>query len=89
MESDFQKLSLSLLLTNNIILYTFQCINKTFNLTLKQTQARKVCIKKFKNIPFFKESIDLLFASVYHEVSQFIVKTCNFQFKTIKRHNFL
>jgi ribosomal protein S3 len=95
MESDFQKLLKGLSLFTNKqynIITTFQCINKTFNLTLKQTQALKekfMLLQKFKNIPFFKESIDLLFASVYHKKSaNLLAKLVAFQFKTIKRHNF-
>jgi ribosomal protein S3 len=92
---DFQKLlrGLSLFTDKQYnIITTFQCINKTFNLTLKQTQALKekfMLLQKFKNIPFFKESIDLLFASVYHKKSaNLLAKLIAFQFKTVKRHNF-
>jgi ribosomal protein S3 len=94
-ESDFQKLLKGLSLFTNKqynLITTFQCINKTFNLTLKQTQALKekfMLLQKFKNIPFFKESIDLLFASVYHKKSaSLLAKLIAFQFKTVKRHNF-
>jgi ribosomal protein S3 len=92
---DFQKLLKGLSLFTNKqynIITTFQCINKTFNLTLKQTQALKekfMLLQKFKNVPFFKESIDLLFASVYHKKSaNLLAKLIAFQFKTVKRHNF-
>ena len=94
-ESDFQRLLRGLSLFTNKqynIITTFQCINKTFNLTLKQTQALKekfMLLQKFKNIPFFKESIDLLFSSVYHRKSaNLLAKLIAFQFKTVKRHNF-
>jgi ribosomal protein S3 len=93
--SDFQKLLKGLSLFTNKqynIITTFQCINKTFNLTLKQTQALKekfMLLQKFKNIPFFKESIDILFASVYHKKSaNLLAKLIALQFKTVKRHNF-
>ena len=94
-ESDFQKLLKGLSLFTNKhynIITTFQCINKTFNLTLKQTQALKekfMLLQKFKNIGFFKESIDLLFTSVHHKKSaNLLAKLIAFQFKTVKRHNF-
>jgi ribosomal protein S3 len=94
-ESDFQRLLRGLSLFTNKqynIITTFQCINKTFNLTFKQTQALKekfMLLQKFKNIPFFKESIDLLFSSVYHKKSaNLLAKLIAFQFKTVKRHNF-
>jgi ribosomal protein S3 len=94
-ESDFQKLLKGLSLFTNKqynIITTFQCINKTFNLTLKQTQALKekfMLLQKFKNVPFFKESIDLIFTSVYHKKSaNLLAKLIAFQFKTVKRHNF-
>ena len=93
--SDFQKLLRGLSLFTNKqynIITTFQCVNKTFDLTLKQTQALKekfMLLQKFKNIPFFKESIDLLFSSIYHRKSaNLLAKLVAFQFKTIKRHNF-
>jgi len=94
-ESDFQKLLKGLSLFTNKhynIITTFQCINKTFNLTQNQTQALKekfMLLQKFKNIAFFKESIDLLFASVYHRKSaNLLAKLIASQFKTVKRHNF-
>jgi ribosomal protein S3 len=94
-EGDFQKLLKGLSLFTNKhynIITTFQCINKTFNLTLKQTQALKekfMLLQKFKNIAFFKESIDLLFTSVHHRKSaNLLAKLIAFQFKTVKRHNF-
>jgi len=94
-EGDFQRLLKGLSLFTNKqynIITTFQCINKTFNLTFKQTQALKekfMLLQRFKNIPFFKESIDLLFSSVYYNKSaSLLAKLIALQFKTIKRHNF-
>jgi len=95
MRSDFQKLlkGLSLFTSKQYnIVTTFQCVNKTFNLTLKQTQSLKekfLLLQKFKNTPFFRESIDILFSSVFNKKSaHLLAKLLSFQLKTVKRHKF-
>lgn len=85
--------SLSLYTKNQFnIFLTFRCVNKNFYLTSKQTQSLKekfMLLQKFKNSIFFKESMNILFATVHYKNSaNLLSKFIAFQFKKIKRHKF-
>jgi ribosomal protein S3 len=74
------------------IVSTFHCLNKNFNLTQKQTQSFKekfMLLQKFRNAAFFKEGVDLMFASISNKkTANLLGKFIALQFKTIKRHKF-
>jgi len=87
----FESLSLFTSKKQNLIV-TFKCINKNYFLTKKQKIVLKkkfMRLQKFKNTDFFKEGLDILFASVFYKnsatlLSQFIA----FQFKKLKKSKF-
>ena len=66
------------LFKNNRVIVNFKCINKTFNLTVKQKksfQKKIMRLQKFRYTPFFKEGINLIFLSVYkHNSSKLLTK---------------
>lgn len=71
---------------------TFHCINKNFNLTLKQKNSFKqklLKLQKFKNNNFFNESINVLFITSYiKNSSSLLSQMISDQFKKLKRHKF-
>lgn len=72
----------------NIVIH-FCCINKDLNF-LKVVQKKNfVSLQKFRNTPFFKEGIELLFHVVCNKNSEnLLVKFIGFQIQKIKRHKF-
>jgi ribosomal protein S3 len=92
-ENKIQKFLKSLeLFKNNSVLINFKCINKNFNLTIKQKKSLKkkiMLLQKFRYTNFFKEGINLIFLSVYNnKSSKLLTKFIEMQLKTIKRHKF-
>jgi ribosomal protein S3 len=71
---------------------TFFCVNKNFNLTLKQKNSLKKTLfklQKFKNTNFFYESINILFIANYlSDSSNLVSKMVANQIKNLKRHKF-
>jgi ribosomal protein S3 len=92
-ENKIQKFLKSVeLFKNNNVFINLKCINKTFNLTIKQKKSLKkkiMLLQKFRYTPFFKEGINLIFLSVYkRNSSKLLTKFIEMQLKTIKRHKF-
>jgi ribosomal protein S3 len=79
------------LFTNNKfnIIINFCCINKDLNF-LKNTHKKTfLLLQKFRNTPFLKEGIELLFHVVYNTNSaNLLAKFIALQIKKIKRHKF-
>lgn len=79
------------LFTNNKfnIIINFCCINKNLNF-LKFSQVKKlILLQKFRNTPFLKEGVELLFHVVYNRSSaSLLAKFIAFQLRKIKRHKF-
>lgn len=79
------------LFTNNKfkISINFCCINKNLNY-LKFSQVKKlVLLQRFRNTPFLKEGLELLFHVVYNKnAANLLAKFIAFQLKKIKRHKF-
>jgi ribosomal protein S3 len=79
------------LFTNNKfnIAVNFCCINKDLNF-LKVTQKKNfILLQKFRNSPFLKEGIELLFHVVCNKNSaNLLAKFVSFQIQKIKRHKF-
>lgn len=71
------------------IVVNFSCINKNvqfYKLTQKKTF---ISFQKFKNTPFFKEGIELLFNVAYNKNSaNLLAKFIAFQLRKVKRHKF-
>ena len=80
------------LFKNNKIIINFKCINKHFNLTLKQKKSLKkkiMLLQKFRYTPFFTEGINLLFLSVYKKnTSKLLTNFIAMQLKKIKKQKF-
>lgn len=72
------------------IVVTFCCINKNLNF-LKSTQKKNfILLRKFKNTPFLKDGIELLFHVVLNTNSaNLLANFIAFQVKKVKRHKFL
>lgn len=72
------------------IVVNFSCVNKNVQF-LKLTQKKTfISFQKFKNTPFFKEGIELLFNVAYNKNSaNLLAKFIAFQLKKVKRHKFL
>lgn len=92
-ENKIQKFLKNLeLFKNNNVLINFKCINKNFNLTLKQKKSLKkkiMSLQKFRYTSFFKTGINLIFLSVYNsKSSKLLIKFIEMQLKTIKRQKF-
>jgi hypothetical protein len=92
-ENKIQKFLKSLeLFKNNTVLINFKCINKNFNITIKQKKSLKkkiMLLQKFRYTTFFKEGINLIFLSVYNnKSSKLLLKFIEMQLKTIKRQKF-
>jgi ribosomal protein S3 len=79
------------LFTNNKfnIIINFCCINKDLNF-LKNTHKKTfLLLQKFRNTPFLKEGIELLFHVVYNTKSaNLLARFVALQIKKIKRHKF-
>lgn len=79
----------SFLNTHLNIVVNFSCVNKNvhfYKLTQKKTF---ISFQKFKNTPFFKEGIELLFNVAYNRNSaNLLAKFIAFQLKKVKRHKF-
>ena len=80
------------LFRNNKIIINFKCINKHFNLTIKQKKSLKkkiMLLQKFRFTPFFNEGINLLFLSVYkNNTSTLLTNFIAMQLKKIKKQKF-
>lgn len=92
-ENKIQKFVKSLeLFKNNSVLINFKCINKNFNITIKQKKSLKkkiMLLQKFRYTSFFKEGVNLIFLSVYNNnSSKLLTKFIEIQLKTIKRQKF-
>ena len=92
-ESKIQKFLKSLeLFKNNSVLINFKCINKDFNITIKQKKSLRkkiMLLQKFRYTTFFKEGINLIFLSVYNKnSSKLLLKFIEMQLKTMKRQKF-
>ena len=88
--TDFFTVLNSFLGSQSNIAVNFCCINKNVQF-LKFTQKKTfISFQKFKNTPFFKEGIELLFNVVYNVNSaNLLAKFIAFQLKKVKRHKFL
>ena len=71
------------------VIVNFCCVNKNTQF-YKSTQKKTfISFQKFKNTPFFKEGIELLFNVAYNTNSaNLLAKFIAFQFKKVKRHKF-
>ena len=76
----------------NPVFLHFECINKNFDLNLKQKKSLRkklMTIQKFKSSPFFNEGINLLFLVVTNKNSaKLLSKFISTELKKIKRHKF-
>jgi ribosomal protein S3 len=82
---------LNLFIGNHLnIVVNFCCVNKNVQF-YKLTQRKTfISFQKFKNTPFFKEGIELLFNVAYNiNSANLLAKFIAFQLKKIKRHKFL
>lgn len=88
--TDFFTVLNSFLGSQSNIAVNFCCINKNVQF-LKSTQKKTfISFQKFKNTPFFKEGIELLFNVVYNVNSaNLLAKFIALQLKKVKRHKFL
>jgi hypothetical protein len=82
---------LNLFLNNQLnLVINFCCINKSTQFIKFTKKKTFISFQKFKNTPFFKEGIELLFNVVYNNHSaNLLAKFIAFQLKKIKRHKFL
>jgi ribosomal protein S3 len=81
---------LNLLLGSQLnLVINFCCINKNTQF-VKSTQKKIfISFQKFKNTPFFKEGIELLFNVVYNNNSaSLLAKFIAFHLRKVKRHKF-
>ena len=71
------------------VVFNLCCVNKDLHF-LKTTQEKIfMSLQKFRNTPFFKEGIELLFHVAYNSNSaNLLAKFIAFQLKKIKRHKF-
>lgn len=71
------------------VVFNFCCVNKDLHF-LKITQEKIfISLQKFRNTPFLKEGIELLFHVTYNSNSaNLLAKFIVFQLKKIKRHKF-
>jgi ribosomal protein S3 len=81
---------LSLFVSNHLnIAINFCCVNKNVQFYKSTQTPFFISFQKFKNIPFFKEGIELLFHVVYNVNSaNLLAKFIAFQLKKVKRHKF-
>lgn len=89
LEQVFTVLNLFLGSQLNLVIHLC-CTNKNTQF-VKSTQKKTfISFQKFKNTPFFKEGIELLFNVVYNNNSaSLLAKFIAFQLKKVKRHKFL
>lgn len=82
---------LNLFLGNQLdLVINFCCINKNIQFIKSTKKKTFISFQKFKNTPFFKEGIELLFNVVYNKNSaNLLAKFIAFQLKKVKRHKFL
>lgn len=77
---------------NNTIFLNFECINKNFNLDLKQKKSIKkkiMALQKFKSASFFKEGVNIMFLVIIKQNSaKLLSKFIALELKKIKRHKF-
>lgn len=81
---------LSLFTSNKFnIIINFCCLNKNLSF-LKKTQKKSfILFQRFKETPFLKEGIELLFYSIYSNNSaNLLANFISMQIKKIKRHKF-
>jgi len=72
----------------NIVL-NFCCVNKDLYFLKAKQKKIFMSLQKFRNTPFLKEGIELLFQVAYNSNSaNLLAKFIGFQFKKIKRHKF-
>jgi ribosomal protein S3 len=72
------------------IVINFCCVNKNVQFYKSAQRKTFISFQKFKNTPFFKEGIELLFSVAYNTNSaNLLAKFIAFQLKKIKRHKFL
>ena len=85
----FTVLNLFLGNQSNIVV-NFCCINKNVQHLKSMQNSPFISFQKFKNTPFFKEGIELLF-NVVHNINSanLLAKFIAFQLKKVKRHKFL
>ena len=85
----FTVLNLFLGNQSNIVV-NFCCINKNVQYLKSIQNSPFISFQKFKNTPFFKEGIELLFNVVHNTNSaNLLAKFIAFQLKKVKRHKFL
>jgi ribosomal protein S3 len=90
LEQIFAVLNLFVIGTHLNIVANFGCANKNMQVYKSTQKKTLISFQKFKNIPFFKEGIELLFNVVYNiNSANLLAKFIAFQFKKIKRHKFL
>ena len=97
-EGNKKKVSLHVNICNVLSLFTHQkfnivmhfcCINKDLNFLKVAQKKNFVSLQKFRNTPFLKEGIELLFHVVCNQNSaNLLVKFIGFQIQKIKRHKF-
>ena len=77
---------------NNRIFLNFECINKNFNLNLKQKKSLKkkmMAIQKFRSTSFFENGVNIMFLTVLRQNSaKLLTKFIAIELKKVKRHKF-
>ena len=72
----------------NVIIH-WCCLNKNLSFFKKTQEKNFILLQKFKETPFLKEGIELLFYSIYNNNSaNLLTKFIAVQIKKIKRHKF-
>ena len=76
----------------NRIFLNFECINKNFNLNLKQKKSLKkkmMTIQKFRSASFFESGVNIMFLTVLRQNSaKLLSKFIAIELKKVKRHKF-
>ena len=79
-------------INNSNILLNFECINKNFNLNLKQKKSLKkrlMSVQKFRSASFFKKGVNIMLLVVSTQNSaNLLTKFIALELKKIKRHKF-
>ncbi|QXE46247.1 30S ribosomal protein S3 (mitochondrion) [Nitzschia inconspicua] len=71
------------------IVLNFCCINKNVHFYKFTQEKTFIAFQKFKNTPFFKDGIELLFNVAYNlDSANLLAKFIAFQLKKVKRHKF-
>lgn len=79
------------LFTNNKfnIIVNFCCLNKTASFLKNNQKKNFILLQKFKQTPFLKEGIELLFHTAHNRASAYLLtRFIALQMKKIKRHKF-